>query len=51
MKCCEYGPFISVLAYLKVKGRTQPLRGSPTSISLGWKGLSGTNALAYYEHS
>jgi hypothetical protein len=23
----------------------------PTNISLGWKGLSGANALGYFEHS
>jgi hypothetical protein len=32
-----------------------PLEGrllaSPTNIRLGWKGLSGTNTLVYYEKS
>ena len=27
------------------------LLASPTNISVGWKGLLGTNALAYYEKS
>jgi hypothetical protein len=26
-----------------------PLKGRPTNIRLGWKGLPGTNTLAYYE--
>jgi len=31
------------------KTRAYP-RETPASISLGWKGLTGTNNLAYYKH-
>ncbi len=39
------------------KDRSQPKSGAPEvptlplNIRLGWKGISGTNTLAYYEHS
>ncbi len=36
-----------MLQYAPLLGR---LLASPTNIRLGWKGLPGTNTLAYYEN-
>jgi hypothetical protein len=33
------------------KARGLPKSGAPDNIGLGWKSLSGTNTLAYCEHS
>jgi hypothetical protein len=57
---CPWQIFIALLfvskagAYPIEAPKVAPLEGGllalPTNISLGWRGFSGTNTLAYYEH-
>jgi hypothetical protein len=38
-------------AYPRVEHLKGRLLASPINIRLGWKGLAGTNSLAYYENA